>query len=557
MLRINWHRIAGGLLACLMVVLLALGLVSCSKNSVAVLSGDDQKPVEEQLPRAKLHRRISQGAQISEVSPPQAIQELRQILEGQPQVEIISPHPDEVLQDNTVLVRLKVEDLTLFKDATLGLGPHLQVFLDNQLSQAVYDLNQPLTLQDLTPGTHTLRVFAAYPWDESFKNEGAYAQITFHVFTKTQENNPNSTLPLLTYNRPQGDYGAEPIMLDFYLINAPLHLVAQERPDDDVVDWQIRCTINGESFILDRWQPIYLEGFKPGKNWVQLEFLDEKGNLVQNAFNNPISLVTYKPDGRDTLSQLVKGELKAADARGIVDPNYAAKTLVPTPSPSPTPSSEPSLISPSPGTGVPSYTPIPSLELSPTPTPLVPSPTPRVVETPPVELPKDEQTAPKAAELTTPAGQKQATEPTETGPAEAKQPQSRFRTFFDRFRRSSSSSGPSGTPSPSLPPTLPEVVVPPSPDGEATPSRSGTPSLPELPPRGENLPPEPSEEATPYGKTLPTPTEELSPSPLGSVTTSGQTSPTSTETLGDRQQSQRTQELQPSVTIPEQSASGD
>jgi hypothetical protein len=459
------------------------------------------------------------------------IQELRQLLEGQPQVEIISPQPDEVLQDNTAVVKLKVEDLTLFKDTKLGMGPHLQVFLDNQPSQTVYDLSQSLILQDLTPGTHTLRVFAAYPWDESFKNEGAYAQIAFHVFTKTQNNNPNLSLPLLTYNRPQGNYGAEPIMLDFHLLNAPLHLVAQERPDDDIVDWQIRCTINGASFILDRWQPIYLEGFKSGKNWVQLEFLDDKGNLVQNVFNNTVRLITYEPGGKDTLSQLVRGEIKAADARGIVDPNYTAETLVPTPtlspSPSPAPSPEPSAISPSPSTGTPSYTPIPT-----------PEPSPPTVGAPPLELPKDEQAAPKTADPTAPAGQKQATELIEAEPAETKQSEeSRFGKFFNRFQRPSSSSGSSR----SLPPTLPEVIVTPS---------------PELAPHEEGLP-MPSEQTIPSRKDVPAPTERLSPSPLGIVT------PMETLRVGEalpqanRQQLKKTQELQPAVTPREQPTSAD
>jgi hypothetical protein len=146
-----------------------------------------------------------------------------------------------------------------------GLGPHLHVILDNQPYQAVYDLDKPLVFEDLPPGTHTLRVFRLPPWHESFKNEGAYAQTTFHIFTKTTDNNPDPALPLLTYSRPTGSYGAEPIMLDFYLTNAPLHLVAQESADDDIADWRIRVTANGQSFVLDRWQPVYLKGFKRGK----------------------------------------------------------------------------------------------------------------------------------------------------------------------------------------------------------------------------------------------------------------------------------------------------
>lgn len=490
MFGMNRNQITRALLACLMAFILALGLVIES--------------------RAAENRRTFEGSRVSEVSPPEVIQELRQLLElNQPQVEIISPQLNEVLQDNTVVVKLKIEGLSLFKDAKLGLGPHLQVFLDNQPSQSIYDLNQPLALQDLTPGTHTLQIFATYPWDESFKNEGAYAQTTFHIFTKTQNNNLNSALPLLTYNRPQGSYGAEPIMLDFYLTNAPLHLVAQEHADDNIVDWQIRCTINGSSFIIDRWQPIYLKGFKPGKNWVQLEFLDQNGKLVQSVFNNTIRLVTYEPGGKDTLSQLIQGELNLADARGIVDSDYVAETLVPTPTPSPSTS--------------PSPIPVPESSPSIAPSPSVSPPAGGVSST---KVPETTQEPSPNLEPTAPTEQKQPSESAETGSTD-KQPDKPIENFFNRFRRPSTD-----TPSPSLPPTLPEVIVTPRPSEQATPT-------PELAP--DEIPsPMPSGQISP--------TEQLSPSPLGASTP--------TKASEDRQQPATTSEPQPSIMPPERPMSG-
>ncbi|MBD2445114.1 hypothetical protein H6G25_18390 [Dolichospermum sp. FACHB-1091] len=274
----------------------------------------------------------------SETAPPDVIQALRPSLEGyQPQVSILSPQIDEVLQENTVNVRLQVKDLPIFKDPQWQLGPHLHLILDNEPYIAVYDLNQSVVLPNLSPGTHTLRVFASRPWHESFKNEGAYAQTTFHILTRTEENNPDAKLPLLTYSRPNGNYGAEPIMLDFYLTNAPLHSVAETNPDDMMSNWRIRSTVNGESFILDRWQPIYLKGFKPGKNWVKLEFLDNQGQPVKNAFNTTVRLINYQPNGQDTLSKIVRGELTADEVRGIVDQNYTVKTPVTQPSSTETP----------------------------------------------------------------------------------------------------------------------------------------------------------------------------------------------------------------------------
>ncbi|OBQ33255.1 MAG: hypothetical protein AN485_19220 [Anabaena sp. MDT14b] len=320
----------------------------------------------------------------SETAPPNVIQALRPSLEGyQPQVSILSPQVDEILQDNIVKVKLQVKDLPIFKDPQWQLGPHLHLILDNQPYIAVYDVNQPVVLSDLSPGTHTLRVFASRPWHESFKNEGAYTQTTFHVLTKTEENNPDSKLPLLTYSRPNGGYGAEPIMLDFYLTNAPLHSLAETNPEDTMSNWRIRSTVNGESFILDRWQPIYLKGFKPGKTWVKLEFLDNQGQPVKNAFNTSIRLINYQPNGQDTLSKIVRGELTADEVRGIVDPTYTAK--IPATEATPTPATKAEK-QPIPEVKVPEVTPTPATKVEKQPIPEVK--VPEVTPTPATKVEK-------------------------------------------------------------------------------------------------------------------------------------------------------------------------
>jgi hypothetical protein len=265
----------------------------------------------------------SSVVKLAEVAPPPVLQELRSQLDPyQPQVAILEPKAEEVLSDTTVSVKLQVKDLPIFKNDELEMGPHLHLILDNQPYQAVYNADEPILFENLEPGTHTLRVFAARPWHESFKNNGAYAQTTFHIIAPTNSNALEVTKPLLTYSRPKGSYGAEPILLDFYLTNAPLHLVAAENPDDDIEDWRIRVTINGQSFLVDTWQPLYLTGFQPGKNWVKLELLDEEGNPTENGFNTTVRLIDYEPNGQDTLSKLVRGELSVADAQGMIDPNY-------------------------------------------------------------------------------------------------------------------------------------------------------------------------------------------------------------------------------------------
>ncbi|KZL48346.1 hypothetical protein A2T98_18445 [Nodularia spumigena CENA596] len=492
----------------LMTLVLVLTLASCGEKA------SSQEVAVNQTNNPPKISQISQ--QFSEVSPPEVIQELRLTLENyRPQVTFLSPQPDEILQDSKVTVNFQVKDIPIFKDPELELGPHLHVILDNQPYIAVYDVNKPLVLPEVSPGTHTLRVFASRPWHESFKNEGAYAQTTFHIFTKTEDNNPDPTLPVLTYSRPKGSYGAEPILLDFYLTNAPLHLVAEDNPNDTVSDWRIRCTINDESFILDRWQPIYLKGFKPGKNWIKLEFLDNQGNPLKNAFNTTARLINYQPQGKDTLSRIVRGELKADQARSIVDPNYTANKPVVEPTPTPsvetTPESQPQII---PKTEVPEtpVKPTPQVEASETsksevffkrravptiePSPSLPPTLPEIIESP----------APEAQPEIVP------TPPVEAPEKLAKPETPKSEGFFQRR------SVPTTEPSPSLSPTLPEIIESPAP--EAQPEIIPTPPVeapeklakPETPKSSESTAPEAQPEETPTGESIPLPTK-IAPDP--------------------------------------------
>ncbi|MFN9834825.1 MAG: hypothetical protein ACK56L_01820, partial [Pseudanabaena sp.] len=278
---IPWKKLS----SLLMAIALCFYLTAC---------GGDNKPVSK-APTATVVSNIN----ITEVSPPTEIQRLGRLLERYtPQVSIVSPKPDEVLNDTQVSVKFDVKNLPIFKNADFGLGPHIHVTLDNQEYKAVYDLTQSATFDHLSAGTHTIRAFASRPWHESFKNQGAYAQTTFHVLTKTGENTPEPKTPLLTYSRPVGTYGAEPIMLDFYLQNAPLHLLGKD--EEAIDDWQVRATIDGKSFTFDRWEPIYLKGFKTGQNWVKLELLEPDGDAIANVFNSTAHLINYQPNGTDT-----------------------------------------------------------------------------------------------------------------------------------------------------------------------------------------------------------------------------------------------------------------
>nr|WP_242039717.1 hypothetical protein [Anabaena sphaerica] len=510
-----------------MALLLVLSLSGCVEKA-----GSQEVVIKTQ----KTPLQVSQvSRQFSETAPPEAIQELRVSLESyQPQVAILTPTADEVIEDDTVTVRFQVKDLPIFKDSQWQLGPHLHVILDNKPYIAVYNLNQPLVLPNLSAGTHTLRVFASRPWHESFKNEGAYAQTRFHIFTKTDDNNPDSNLPLLTYSRPNGSYGAEPIMLDFYLTNAPLHIAAEDNPEDTMSDWRIRCTINGESFILDRWQSVYLKGFKPGKNWVKLEFLDNQGNPVKNVFNSTARLINYQPNGKDTLSRIVRNELVADEVRGIVDPNYTAKIPVtePTPTvmpkveatPAPQPQEEPKV----------ETSPTPEIKVSPTPQPqeepkVETSPTPKikVSPTPQPQVEPQVETSPTPKIKVSPTPQPQVEPQVETSPtpeievSPTPQPQKEPQVETSPTPKIKVSP----TPQPQKEPKLekqptPEIEVSPTPQPQVEPQVETSPT-PEI-----EVSPTPRPQKEPKLEKQPTPEIEVSPTPQPQVEPQVETSPT-------------------------------
>lgn len=259
---------------------------------------------------------------LAEVPAPKIIKELNQELEQySPQVRIAAPQAEKTFNQTDVAIKLAVEDLPIFQDDRLHLGNHLNLIVDNEPFQSIYSLDEPIIIKNLTPGTHTIRVFAVNPWGESFKNEGAYAQTTFNVLTETNANRPNADLPLLTYNSPSGTYGAEPVLLDFYL-NYPdaAKDIAKNNPEQQKL--LVKATINGTSLIVEDWQPYYLTGFEPGENWIQLELIDELGNTIENTFNNTARVFTYNPQQQDNLAKLVTNQIAFADAQSIVKQSY-------------------------------------------------------------------------------------------------------------------------------------------------------------------------------------------------------------------------------------------
>ena len=235
-----------------------------------------------------------------------------------PTLTVVEPKNNSTVNSSTVKVKLSLSgDLKGYKpmkDMATGMGNHIHVILDNQPYEAYYNLDQEFELRNVSDGEHTLRFFPSRPWHESYKNEGAFKMVKFTVknggadTTKPATTNANQTMsnanasatpegkdmkestagkvdaakPLLTYSRPKGEYkaaDADPIMIDFWLLNAKLQ--------GDGGEYRVKYSVDGtEPKFLDKWQPIWLSDWANGKHSVKLELVDKAGNVVDNGGYN-------------------------------------------------------------------------------------------------------------------------------------------------------------------------------------------------------------------------------------------------------------------------------
>lgn len=243
-----------------------------------------------------------------------------------PTLKIVEPKVGAVVNSSTVSVKLEISgDLKGYKphmDPETKMGNHIHVILDNQPYEAYYNIDgSAFELRNVSDGEHTLRVFASRPWHEAYKNDGSFQMVKFSVKNGNadtakpvttangqQMSNANantaaaptpegkamqpstggavdSTKPLLTFSRPKGEYkgaDADPIMIDFWLTGAKLV--------GDGGDYRVRYSVNGgEPKFIEKWAPVWLQGWTAGKHTLKLDLVDKEGNVVDNGGYNSTS----------------------------------------------------------------------------------------------------------------------------------------------------------------------------------------------------------------------------------------------------------------------------
>ncbi|HQU92042.1 MAG TPA: hypothetical protein PLK77_07080 [Pyrinomonadaceae bacterium] len=274
---------------------------------------------------------------LTEVERPQKVKDMMAARGEQdsakPILMILAPKDGSDVTGSIVKVRLglasNLKDYQPGMDEETHTGNHIHVILDNQPYEAYYNLNQEFELRNVSDGEHTLRVFASRPWHESYKNDGSFQMVKFTVKggnananqpattnsgqqmsnAKSSFNAPappsnsnanaaptpegkamqastggavDAKKPLLTYSRPKGEYkdaDADAIMIDFWLANGKLV--------GDGGEYRVRYSVNGgEPKFIEKWAPIWLQGWTAGKHSIKLELVDKDGKVVDNGGYN-------------------------------------------------------------------------------------------------------------------------------------------------------------------------------------------------------------------------------------------------------------------------------
>lgn len=171
--------------------------------------------------------------------------------------------------------------------ANSGSGQHIHLIIDTLPYIAKYETEFE---QNIEAGDHYILSFLSRSYHESIKTAGAFKAEKVNISDNgTFESRVDIQEPMLFYSRPKGTYVGEQqtnkVMLDFYLLNTNLG-----------EDLKVEALINGESHLIDVWQPYYIEGLPIGDNTITLTLIDGEGKAVDAPLNPVTRTFNLKED---------------------------------------------------------------------------------------------------------------------------------------------------------------------------------------------------------------------------------------------------------------------
>ncbi len=225
---------------------------------------------------------------LKEVAPPSAVQQFREELVGyHPKLNFIGPSKKEVLDQENIELVFDLINWPLSNDKDFGIGPHVVVQVDECKPLRISEQKNGriiAPLKSLTPGSHRVIVYAAYPWGEAVKEPGASMQLRLHKYKELIGTQPDLGSIWLSPISPELLSYEVPLLIDSIIWNAPIQ--GLKEGDDQ---WRLKVTVNGNSFLMDNQEAIWVDGFSSReKNFVQFELLNAFSEAIDPVFNNRI-----------------------------------------------------------------------------------------------------------------------------------------------------------------------------------------------------------------------------------------------------------------------------
>ncbi len=153
-------------------------------------------------------------------------------------------------------------------------GQHIHFIVNNGPYSAHYSDEVLAKIEDKNS---IILAFLSRSHHESVKNPNA-----FILEQLGEDSNINLENEFLFYSRPKGTYkgtDTEKLLLDFYLVNTDLSAEGNK----------VRITIvhnqQTNKFIVDQWEPYYIEGLEKGEVTIMLELINNDGELIKTPFN--------------------------------------------------------------------------------------------------------------------------------------------------------------------------------------------------------------------------------------------------------------------------------
>ena len=261
----------------------------------------------------------SPSGRLQEVSPPGAVQQLQAALSSHtPRLDLIRPSDGALLKTGEVQVTLRIQDWPLAEDPQLGLGAHVALQIDDdpplRFGHADNDRVQ-ITLPSLSPGSHRLTAYAAMPWGEAVKSQGASLQWRLDLLQPLAGTQPDQDAPWLAVVSPSDLSNGDPLLIDWLIWNAPLQNL---REGDG--RWRLRISVNGDSFLVDRQEALWLKASGNGNGSVQMELLDGLGDPITPVFNNQLRATAARPGLRPVWMQSKLSDEQMARLLGVAIP---------------------------------------------------------------------------------------------------------------------------------------------------------------------------------------------------------------------------------------------